>query len=502
MTEIRKKIELGIFTVLLILFCVGAVAAAPVHVTSLTHNASGPFMAQPNSVFVSGNYAYVTSPGTNSLGIYDVSNPAVPVHQGNVVHGEGGAVLDNPNSVFVSSNYAYITSSDSNSLEIADVSNPSAPVHMGSIVNGAGGALLDFPCSIFVSGNYAFVTSMYSTGNALEIIDVSNKAAPVHAGSIVNGAGGALLGNPQDIFVSGNYAYIASTGSNALEIVDISNPLAPVHKGSIVNGAGGALLSIPTSVYVSGNYVYITSKMDHALEIIDVSNPAAPFHKGKISNGAGGAVLFMPKSVFVSGNYAYVATSTSPMDGAMEVVDVSNPAAPVHAGSIVHGDGGALMIGANSVFVSGQYAYVTSEASSALEIIGVSEYTGTGSSGASATTTINAAVQQQLSVALTDPFTGTWALSQGANSQNYGNLSITANVPWSESTSATNGDYLMSGSSTPLTNKLQLNAADVTAYTTSGVGSSSTALNFAQEVIIADPAGSYGTVVTFTVNAV
>jgi hypothetical protein len=124
------------------------------------------------------------------------------------------------------------------------------------------------------------------------------------------------------------------------------------------------------------------------------------------------------------------------------------------------------------------------------------------SSPTSTTTVINATIQQQLSVAITDPFTGTWTLSQGANSQNYGNLTITANVPWSESTSATNGNYLKSGGGTNLTNKLQLNGADVTAYTTSGIGSSSTALNFAQQVVISDPAGSYGTVVTFTVNAV
>ena len=122
-------------------------------------------------------------------------------------------------------------------------------------------------------------------------------------------------------------------------------------------------------------------------------------------------------------------------------------------------------------------------------------------SAANVGTAINATVTQQLSVALADPFAGTWTLNQGANNQNYGNLVITANVPWSESTTTTNGDMLKSTSGTALTNKLQLNAADVTTFTTSGVGSSSIPLNFAQQVVIADPAGSYGTVVTFTVTA-
>ena len=55
----------------------------------------------------------------------------------------------------------------------------------------------------------------------LEIVDVSNPASPVHKGSIINGTGGALLNGAFAIYVSGNYAYIASYDSNALEIVDI-----------------------------------------------------------------------------------------------------------------------------------------------------------------------------------------------------------------------------------------------------------------------------------------
>jgi hypothetical protein len=275
-------------------------------------------------------------------------------------------------------------------------------------------------------------------------------AAPVHKGSIADGAGGALLSGPLGVFVSGNYAFVTSSGSNALEIIDVSNPAAPVHKGSITDGTGGALLNLPTSIYVSGNYAYVTGRNYNALEIVDVSNPATPVHKGSIANGDGGALLNVPEGVYVSGNYAYVASYSS----------------------------------------------------NALEIVDISDIVTTPSYGGSIATIINANVQQQLSVAITNPFTGNWALSQGANSQNYGSLTITANVPWSESTSATNGDYLKNGVGAPLTNKLLMNAADVTAYTASGTGSSSTPLNFVQQVVMADPAGSYGTVVTFTVNAV
>jgi hypothetical protein len=391
----------------------------------------------------------VASYNSFALEIIDVSNPTAPVHTGSISHGgSSGALLLSPTSVYVSGNHAYVTSSDSSALEIIDVSNPAAPVHKGSIVDGAGGALLALPKSVCVSGNYAYVTSIITHG--LEIIDVSNPAAPVHTGSIdVRDEGGELLGTPNSVHVIGNYAYIASGyPGNALEIVDVSNPANPVHKGSIRDGSGGALLMSPSAAYVSGNYAYITSQGSGALEVVDVTNPAAPVHTSYLLNGDNGAHLTQPTGVFVAGNYAYVASQNT-----LEIVDVSDPELPPPPSG-------------------------------------------------SAETTINATIQQQLSVAITNPFTGTWMLNPGANSKNYGNLTITANVPWSESTSATNGDYLKISGGTALTNKLQLNSADVTAYTTSGTGSSSTALNFAQQVIMADPAGNYGTVVTFTVNAV
>ena len=125
------------------------------------------------------------------------------------------------------------------------------PFHKGSLSDGNGGApFLNISRGVYVSGNYAYVASAGS--NALEIVDVSDPANPTHRGSIVNGSGGALLNNPYSVFVSGSNAYVASAGSNALEIVDVSNPANPTHRGSIVNGSGGALLNNPYSVFVSG----------------------------------------------------------------------------------------------------------------------------------------------------------------------------------------------------------------------------------------------------------
>jgi hypothetical protein len=345
----------------------------PVHKGSITDEFGGARLISPDGIFVSGNYAYVTSAGSNALEIVGVTNPAKPVHKGSITDGTGGARLNVPDGVFVSDNYAYVTSWGSNALEIVDVSNPSRPVHKGSITDGTGGARLNNPHGVFVSGNYAYVASFSS--NALEIVDISNPANPVHKGSITDGTGGALLKSPSSVFVSGTYAYVASGNSNALEIVDVSNPAKPVHRGSITDGTGGALLKSPSGVTISGNYAYVTSAGSNALETVDVSNPANPVHKGSITDGTGGALLRNPHSVYVYGNYAYV---TSAGSNALEIVDVSNPAKPVHRGSITDGTGGALLKSPSGVTVSGNYAYVTSFGSNALEIVDTGTIPATG----------------------------------------------------------------------------------------------------------------------------
>jgi len=95
-----------------------------------------------------------------------------------------------------------------------------------------------------------------------------------------------------------------------------------------------------------------------------------PVHKGSIADSAGGAKLSNPYSVYVAGNYAYVASADS---NALEIVDISNPASPTHKASITDGTGTALLSNPHSVYVSGNYAYVASYGSNALEIVDITD---------------------------------------------------------------------------------------------------------------------------------
>ncbi|WP_321506521.1 C1 family peptidase [uncultured Methanoregula sp.] len=243
--------------------------SAPVHKGNIVNGTGGAQLQAPMSVKVVGNYAYVASAGSNALEIVDVSNPSAPVHKANVSDGVQGLSLKSPFSVDIVPNYpyAYVTSMDSNTLTIIDISNLTNPYWESYIGNG-GSVYLDGPRGVRVAGYNAFIASY--TSNALEIIDISNSSAPVHRGSLVRPADGSYLNGPYDLTISsdGKYAYVASYGGGTLDIIDISNPAAPVYVSSLADGTGGALLKQPRSVALSRSLAYVTSEGRNALEVV------------------------------------------------------------------------------------------------------------------------------------------------------------------------------------------------------------------------------------------
>lgn len=286
-----------------------------------------------------------------------------PVHIGSIMNGTGGVLLSHPDSISVSGNYAGIVNTGSHSIEIINISDPANPVHAGSIRTGSS------PSGIAMSGYYAYIIN--DGPDTLNIYDISDPEKPVMISRTGDSGNDVSMGGASSIVIFGNIAYITGGAREAaLEIVDITNPTKPVRAGKIISGQAGALLSSPLDVYKSGDYVYITSFADDALEIVDVSDPANPVHKGSIVNGDGGALLKRPISVWVSGNYAYV---LSWVTFSLEIVDISDPAKPVHKSKLEAWEHGTLLDNAKSVAVSGDYAYVTSTGDNALEIIDISD---------------------------------------------------------------------------------------------------------------------------------
>jgi hypothetical protein len=289
---------------------------------------------QPDFVAVSGSYAYVVNQISNTLQVFDVTNPAAPALAGSIGTGP------NSNGVAVSGSYAFVVNQDSDTLQVFDVSNPSAPALAGSVGTG------DAPVAVTVSGSYAYVTNIGSS--TLQIFDVSNPAAPALAGSAATGT------VPLSVAVSGSHAYVANQNSDNLQVFDVSNPAAPTSVGVVGTGA------YPHSVAISGSYLYVVNYGSSTLQVFNISNPASPTLAGSTTTD------ILPTSVGVSGSNAFVVNQLS---NTLQVFDVSNPAAPALMGSAPTGSEPF------AVAASGSHAYVVNYASNTLQVFSPQTYT-------------------------------------------------------------------------------------------------------------------------------
>lgn len=228
---------------------------------------------QPNGMFVSGSHAYLGyGPGGDStwLMIIDVSTPSAPTEVYSYVPDERA------HDVFVAGTLAYI--SECISLQILDVSTPSSPAELGECE-------ISLPCHpqcVYVDGTHA-----YMSGNSLfKVVDVTDPAKPVEVGEC------ELPDYSWDVFVSGNYAYVAGHGGG-LRIIDITDPADPVEVG-FYDTPGNA-----KAVYVSDTLAYVADDFT-GLRVIDITDPADPVEVGFYETPN------VAQDVFYSNGYIYV----------------------------------------------------------------------------------------------------------------------------------------------------------------------------------------------------
>ncbi len=191
---------------------------------------------------------------------------------------------------------------------------------------------------VFVSGNYAYVAD----STILRIINISNPATPTLTGSYT--AAGAING----ISVSGNYAYLATSADTAeLTVVNITNPATPVTAASFnIGDAANA-----TNVYIDGTYAYVgkvnsTTTGSNEFNIVNITTPTAPSLSGSLN------LSNTVNAIHISGNYAYLATSITTAE--LTIVNITSKTAPAQAG-IYNTTGTAI---ANDVFAVGTTVYI------------------------------------------------------------------------------------------------------------------------------------------------
>ncbi len=244
---------------------------------------------------------------------------------------------------------AYNSDGDSSYSNEANATTPSA----GGLTLVGSYDTLD-PYNLFVRGNYAYVAD---DTEGLKIIDVSTPSSPTLA---------ATYNTPdraRGVYVIGDHAYVADAQSG-LQIINVSNPASPTLTGSYTTTNDWA-----EYVFVTGSYAFIGDDGGGGvtgLEIVDVSNPASPV---QASSYVPPVSPYNIKGVHVSGDYAFVVDGDT---SGLLVVDVSDPSSPTLAGSLdTPGPGSSWSSTLLGIFVIGDYAYMA-DGEYGLQIIDVS----------------------------------------------------------------------------------------------------------------------------------
>ena len=326
----------------------------------------------PFSIF---DYAFADVPGVLDLtvagNIGDIFSLKLDGASGIAIFESGGIT------------YAAVASHHDDGVQIIRLKNPNNPVAVGKIGDTAtrelGGA---YGIVIFESGGtpYAAVAGYYDAG--VQIISLANPARPTAVGSINDTASYELFG-AYDLttFKSGGTPYVAVTSyiDDGVQIINITDPANPVAAGSISDTASLELdASFDIAIFNSGTATYaaVASYLDDGVQIINITDPDNPVAAGSIDDTADheldGAHSIV---IFESGIDTYAAVASYTDDG-VQIINITDPDNPVAAGSI--DDTSRLELnGASSIvlFESGTttYAAVASYIDDGVQILDITD---------------------------------------------------------------------------------------------------------------------------------
>lgn len=186
-------------------------------------------------------------------------------------------------------------------------------------------------------GDYVYMIRRGSTsGNEFDVIDISDPQNPLLLDTL------ALSDAVEDLFVDGDYAYVATDGdTRELLVIDISNPSnVSLVEDYNASGSGNAY-----DVAKSGDYVYLTRASN--LTVVNATDPTWVSLTRSIT--LSGNIY----CIQIIGNYAYVGSSTNNME--MIVLNISNPSTTSQVATLdlpgsadtwsIDGEGNTIFVG-------------------------------------------------------------------------------------------------------------------------------------------------------------
>ncbi|HEY3317896.1 MAG TPA: cell wall-binding repeat-containing protein [Coriobacteriia bacterium] len=264
-----------------------------------------------SSLVASGSLVFAAE-AARGLEVVDFTTPTVPAQRGtHTVAGAGGFDL------FKSGSTLYLAAGDSG-MPILDVADPAAPSLLGTLAGSY--------TAVAAAAGKAYLAK----NGTLTVADVSNPAAPAALGSVR-----LVPADAKDVFVSGDYEYVAAGADGLLKVSFDETSGARI--------VGSYVMANASKVVVTGDFAYVADGTN--LRILDVSTGTPSPVGGAVVSGA-------IEGMAIDGDRLYLAEGS----GGMQVMDITaravpvslgvyhDPGSPVHA---VAADGSRVFIGVN-----------------------------------------------------------------------------------------------------------------------------------------------------------
>lgn len=221
-------------------------------------------------------------------------------------------------------------------VRVLDVSVPARPIVRGDVPTTVAPGYTDV--ALNGTGTLAAVAL---GGAGLWTVDLVNPATPRVLGKL-DTAGVAMA---VALNATASHAFVAD-GLGGLKVVSLANPAAPTLVGTLLPAGANY-----RGVAASGGRAYLANQ-NGTMDVVDVSVPTQP--RRLASRTISGFGL----DVAVEGTLATVIAGT-PADDRMDVLDLSNPVAPVLLRSVSIGPVGT----GQAIALAGRQAYVAANGS-------------------------------------------------------------------------------------------------------------------------------------------
>lgn len=225
--------------------------------------------------------------------------------------------------------YVFMTSAFSGTaLRVIDARDSANPRQIASLFPASGGSCLAL--SDDYSGQVAAVGGYFAgKGNGVQLVDISNPAAPVALGFVTLGS------SPQAIKVMNHFAYVAM-GAAGIQVVDFSNTSAPVIAASISEKGNASRLAFVSSLF--GTLLAVPA--NEGLNLFTLNNPLAPRYFLTALPG-------LPAYDVAPTSYGLVAVATGGQSAGVQLLSLRSPFAPRLIGAYpTDGTGSRLGAGA------------------------------------------------------------------------------------------------------------------------------------------------------------